>query len=284
MSLLRYLDPEALLNLKATLPDLMEKCKPEYPHVEHLPGLTLAFKSKCYLVKKGGKGSRLLSQSRAGQNEDYRRCNRDKSAVRPCLYEGVVIMSLDNHRPFSYETNEDNKYHLHYNQVVASNPFSFPYVKPGDIFSKLQTGDVRVCSLLGSEHTVHRVLPSVVFANSAGRFKYHYVQAQKTLKQAYEYYKTLGTEPDPHPYATSLCLIDDIRYGLIYWDYPFDLNTLIVNLNWERFHWVPNGVIPARDLYTATELRNICVKMGLPTTGDVWEMCESIYTFIGLEN
>jgi hypothetical protein len=148
--LLNYLDPETFLNLKTTFP----KCEPEYPYVEHLPGLTLAFKSKCYLVKKGGKGSRLLSKFNGSPNEKH---------PQPSLYNDVVIMALENHAPFSYDSNRVNQYCFHLTPDLS--PSLFPFVKPGDIFPKLQVE-------AGLSYPNGRVYPSVVFHNSAGRIKY----------------------------------------------------------------------------------------------------------------
>jgi hypothetical protein len=266
--LINYLDPETLLNLKATLPDLMINCKPEYPHVEHLPGLTFAYKSKCYLVKKGGKGSRLLSKFNSSPNEKH---------PQRVLYEDVVVMALEKHTPYSYQSKtEETVFDIAY-QTSRRDPLLFPYVKPGDVFSKLQTGSTE-----GYHCGRIDILPSVVFANSAGRMKYHCVQVAKSVKEALGDYKNLSRMEKAYSRPISW-IISDISFGLVRWDYPFNF---IMLTRTEICAKIPeiDAMTGFGDKYTTQEIREFCVNLELPSTGTLLEMCKRILTFLGFEN
>jgi hypothetical protein len=231
--------------------------------VKHLPGLSFAFKSKCYLVKKGGRGSRLLSKFNGTPNEKH---------PQPSLYNDVVVMALEKHTPYSYQSNENNKVYDITSERAKRDPIIIPDVKPGDIFSKLQTGSTELIVPRPS------VITSVVFHNSASRIKYYYVPVVKSVKEALEDYRA---ERPPHHQVA--CIISDLRIGLVHWDYPFDLAMLTTTEVCVSYPHYDARTHP-REKYTNQEIIDICIKMGLPSTGTTEEMCKRLFAYAGFEN
>jgi len=270
--LLNYLDPETLLHLKETFP----KCKPEYPHVERLPGLTFAYKSKHLLAD-----NREYPNGFGSYNDGYgtqrvrSRVYRETSPSRPCQYNGVVILSLENHHPFSYESNDGEIYYSY--NITHGNafrePFTFPLVKPGDVFLRLQTWvSTEYFSNPDNIRIIERYIPAVAFITETYRIKYHHIKTKKTFKEAYDYYLPLRSgDPD----GVLFSLVNDIRYGLISWIHPFDL--------WMVFMTMTDD--DPRETYTNQEIRDICIVLGLPiapidVNALVW-MCRNLLTYAG---
>jgi hypothetical protein len=281
--MLNYLAPDALLHLKKTFP----KCNPEYPHIERLPGLTFAYKTKEVLTKNREYPNGFDPYNDGvGEKRVRGRIYRDTSNNRPCEYHGVFILSIERHHPYSYETNDGDTYYR-YNITHENDfrePFIFPLVKPGDVFFRLQTWVSRVYFTNPKGFAINeRRIPTVVFLNEADRIKYHYIQTQKTFKEAYDYYLPMkGEDPD----YLLFCLVNDIKYGFISWTHPFDIMMLFTTFTDEHPVDDPAVMYP-RASYTPTDIRDICVKLGLPVappdTQALGWMCRSLFAYVGYE-
>jgi len=272
MSLLRYLDPETFLHLKETFP----KCIPEYPYIEKLPGLTFAYKTNNKLLTNhehpdGFPRYRVPRQS-------HRLRNRS-TVIPPSQYRGVFILSIDNHHPYSYETIDGEEFYQ-YNithETRMREPFAFPFVKPGDVFLKVETWSSKAFGKLAIP--IESIIPILSFITDTARFKYHYIDNKRDFAEVKESYVNLEKRFDA--IGALFSLWTDIVDGFINWTYPFDIMILYQTMVEEEFDDKAGAL--SMGVYTTQEVREFCVLMGLPTvdTDTAVGMCKSLFASVG---
>lgn len=262
--LINYLDPETLLHLKESFP----KCMPEYPHIEKLPGLIFAYKTKEVLTKNREYPSGLSYF-------------RNPPAIPQFQYHGVFILSIENHHPYSFETNGTEDVYYQYNQTHQTRhrePFSFPFVKPGDVFLSLQTWVSEASSLADSIDPTTLSIPTTAFITDTYRLKYYYIQTRRDFNDVKENYVNLEKRGDAM--GARYHLWNDIANGFINWTYPFDTTILYDTMN-EIEGTDDKAVALSRGVYATHEVREFCEMLGVSTGDTVEEMGNSLFALVG---
>lgn len=277
--LLNYLDPETLLHLKETFPTRMRRCVLDYPYIERLPGLTFAYKTNNKLLTNhehpdGFPQYRVPRQS-------HRLRNRS-TVIPPCQYNGVFILAIENHHPYSYETIDGDEYYQ-YNTTHGTRmrePFTFPFVKPGDVFLKVETWSSKVFGKLAI--LIESIMPTLSFITNTARLTYHYIDNTRDFADAKESYVNLVKRSDTT--QAIYYLWNDIVNGFIKWSHPFDIMILYQTMI-EVEEYDDKAVALSMGVYTTHEVREFCVMLGVATastpTDTAVEMCKSLFAFIG---